>query len=72
MAKKTSDGEPRSARPKRGEIAPPLLSEELIEKLQAAVNAAQRKRQTRADVTHEQRENIVQDSLYPGTAPRSA
>jgi hypothetical protein len=44
MSKKMSGGEPSEARLLKGERAPPLLSEELIAKLQGAVNAAQRKR----------------------------
>jgi len=44
MFKKTSDGELRTNQPINGEGTPPLLSETLIEKLQEAVEAAQRKR----------------------------
>jgi hypothetical protein len=44
MSKKTSDGEPRISRLTNGERTPPPLSEQLIAKLQGAVEAAQRKR----------------------------
>lgn len=47
MSKKTRDGDPGKARPMMSERAPPPLSEELIIKLQAAVNAARRKHDTR-------------------------
>lgn len=56
MSKKTRDGDPRKARPMMGEHSPPPLSEELITKLQAAVNAAQRKHDTRNPASGETKE----------------
>jgi hypothetical protein len=53
MTKKTKGGEPRHARPMMAERAPPLLSEELITKLQAAVSAAHRKLDMRDRVSGE-------------------
>jgi hypothetical protein len=47
MPKKPQIAEIRDAKPKRNEPRPPLLSEEKIAKLQAAVDAAQRKRLSR-------------------------
>jgi hypothetical protein len=45
MSKKTSEGASKDIRPPKGEhTPPPLLSEKLVAKLQAAVEAAQRKR----------------------------
>jgi hypothetical protein len=44
MSKKTSEGASKDIRPPHGEHTPPLLSEKLVAKLQAAVEAAQRKR----------------------------
>jgi len=46
MPKRTNDGRPKEDRPLTDESNPPLLSEELIAKLQNAVSAAQRKRMT--------------------------
>ena len=57
MSKKTRDGEPGKARSMVGERAPPPLSEELIAKLQAAVNAAQRK--------HDKRNRVSGDTKEP-------
>jgi hypothetical protein len=56
MSKKTRDGEPGKDRPMVDERAPPPLSEELITKLQAAVNAARRKHDTRKPVVGETKE----------------
>jgi hypothetical protein len=47
MPKKTQKADIHDAKPMRREPAPPLLSEEGITKLQAAVDAAQRKRLSR-------------------------
>jgi hypothetical protein len=44
MSKNTDDGELRITRLADDESTPPLLSDELIAKLQGAVEAAQRKR----------------------------
>jgi hypothetical protein len=43
MPKKTSDGVLTMAHPTEGEGTPPLLSEKFIARLQAAVEAAQRR-----------------------------
>ena len=59
MSKKTKGGEPRHARPMMVERAPPLLSEELINKLQAAVSAAHRK--------HDMRNRAGEETLGEGT-----
>lgn len=53
MSKKTKGGEPRHGRPMMAERAPPFLSEELVAKLQAAVNAAHRKHHMRNRVGEE-------------------
>jgi hypothetical protein len=47
MPKKSQDAEPKDAGPMQGERAPPPLSEEMIGKLQAAVDAARRERMPR-------------------------
>jgi hypothetical protein len=47
MPKKSQDAKPKDARPMEGERAPPPLSDEMIEKFRAAVDAAQRKRMPR-------------------------
>jgi hypothetical protein len=44
MSKRENGGEPKKDRPMSGDAAPPLLSDKLIEQLQNAVSAAQRKR----------------------------
>jgi hypothetical protein len=44
VSKRHNGGEPKKDRPIRGEVAPPLLSDELIAQLQNAVSAARRKR----------------------------
>jgi hypothetical protein len=49
MPKKNQDAEPKDATPMQGERAPPPLSEEMIAKLQAAVEAARRKHMPRHD-----------------------
>jgi hypothetical protein len=46
MPKKTSDGALTTAHPTEGEATPPLLSEKFIARLQAAVEAAQRRQMT--------------------------
>jgi hypothetical protein len=49
MAKKPGDGRPQKGRPRTAQASPPPLSEELIAKLQGAVEAAQRKRMKAPD-----------------------
>jgi hypothetical protein len=44
MSKRAIDGNDKKGQPMTEEAPPPLLSEELVAQLQAAVNAAQRKR----------------------------
>jgi hypothetical protein len=44
MANRENRSEPKKGRPETGEASPPLLSEELIAQLQAAVSAARNKR----------------------------
>jgi len=47
MPEKSQDAEPTDASPMQSERAPPQLSEEMIEKFRAAVDAARRKRMPR-------------------------
>jgi hypothetical protein len=44
VSKRQNGGESKKNRPGRGEVAPPLLSDELIAQLQNAVSAARRNR----------------------------
>jgi hypothetical protein len=57
MPKKTNDRESSYTRSMQGERAPPLLSEELIAKLQGAVNAARRKHDVKNRVSEEIKES---------------